>query len=322
MIGNKRQIAFGPVPSRRLGQSVGINNIPPKICTYSCVYCQLGKTQSMQITRQPFYQPQEILSTVKRKIHRAKKQSVIIDYLTFVADGEPTLDSNLGEDIEILKTLGIKIAVITNSSLLWKKAVRDDLDKTDWISLKIDTVEKESWYEINRPYRSLNFIDILEGISEFAYSYQGNFVTETMLIKDVNDTSKCLEKVAQFIAKISPKKSYISVPIRPPAESWVKTPSEDRINRAFQLFKEYGIETEYLINYEGNTFASTGKLEEDLLGIMSVHPIHEDGLRELLLKANSSWSIIERLITEKKIIETEYNGKKFYKKTIRKKLRM
>ncbi len=305
-------IAFGPVPSRRLGQSIGINNIPPKICTYSCIYCQLGRTHTLQITRKPFYTPQEIVADVKQKIEGAKEKKEAIDYLTFVADGEPTLDSNLGVEIGLLKTTGIKIAVITNSSLIWRKDVRDDLSKADCVSLKIDTVDQEIWHRINRPYGSLKLRDILDGMSEFSHSFSGDLVTETMLIQDVNDETEGLEKVAEFIAGLSPKKSYISIPIRPPAEKWVKSAGENKINRAFQIFKEQGIEAEYLIGYEGNAFAFTGNIEEDLLGILSVHPIREDGVRELLSKANANWSIIEKLLVQKKVIQTEYNGKKFY----------
>jgi len=307
-----KRIAFGPVPSRRLGQSIGINNIPPKICTYSCLYCQLGKTHTLQITRTPFYTLQEILAAVKQKIQGAKEKKEAIDYLTFVADGEPTLDSNLGEEIELLKTLGIKIAVLTNSSLIWKKDVQDDLLKADWVSLKIDTVDQEIWHRINRPHGSLQLRDILDGMSEFSNSFTGDLVTETMLIQDVNDETEGSEKVAEFIAGLSPKKSYVSIPIRPPAEKWIKSADEDKVKRTFQIFKEQGIETEYLVYYEGNAFAFTGNIEEDLLDIMSVHPIREDGVRELLSKANANWSIIENLLVQKKVIQTEYNGKKFY----------
>jgi len=312
MTGDVQMIAFGPVPSRRLGQSIGINNIPPKICTYSCIYCQLGRTHTLQITRRPFYAPQQIFAAVQKKIKATKEKKEAINYLTFVADGEPTLDSNLGSEIELLKTLGIKIAVITNSSLIGKKDVQDDLRKADWVSLKIDTVDQKIWHHINRPHGSLILQDILDGISEFSNSFTGDLVTETMLLHDVNDDAEGVRKVAEFIAGLSPAKSYISIPIRPPAEKWVTSASENEVNRGFHIFKEQGIEAEYLIGYEGNTFAFTGNLEEDLLSIMSVHPIREDGVKELLSKANESWSVIEKLLVQKKIIQTEYNDTKFF----------
>src|SRR6056297_3546474 len=112
---------FGPIPSRRLGRSLGINNIPPKICSYTCVYCQQGHSTHMQIERQPFYEPEEIYAEVKGVVARAAEQGEVIDYLSFVPDGEPTLDINLGKEIEMLRPLGVKIAVITNSSLLWRE---------------------------------------------------------------------------------------------------------------------------------------------------------------------------------------------------------
>ena len=124
-------IAYGPVPSRRLGQSIGINNIPPKICTYSCIYCQLGKTKNMQIKRRTFYAPEKVVEAVRRKIDGAKLNNEPIDYLTFVPDGEPTLDENLGKELELLGEIGMKTAVISNATLIWMADVRADLAEAD-----------------------------------------------------------------------------------------------------------------------------------------------------------------------------------------------
>jgi len=109
-------IAFGPVPSRRLGRSLGINNIPPKVCTYSCVYCQVGRTRTLQVKRCPFYEPDKIFKAVKKKVKDAQREGEAIDYLTFVSDGEPTLDADLGYEIDVFKSFGIKIGIITNVS--------------------------------------------------------------------------------------------------------------------------------------------------------------------------------------------------------------
>ncbi|MBN1860873.1 MAG: radical SAM protein [Candidatus Thermoplasmatota archaeon] len=310
------RIAFGPVPSRRLGQSIGVNNIPPKKCSYSCIYCQIGKTYDVQITRTPFYKPKEILRCVQQKLQAAKKKGELIDYLTFVADGEPTLDRNLGEEITLLKKLGLKIAVITNSSLIWKNDVQDDLSHADWVSLKIDTVNQGIWERINRPHHSLKLQKILKGISDFSQSYTGNLTTETMLLRGLTDGAEELIQVAEFIGTISPEKSYLSLPTRPPAEHWVQPASEKQIHHAFQIFTEQGIDVEYLIDYEGNRFASTGDITEDLLGIMSVHPLREDAVKILLSKANRRWDLITTLLQENKIIQIEYSGKKFYMRTL------
>ncbi len=314
MVNEGKLIVFGPVPSRRLGQSLGINNIPPKICTYSCIYCQLGRTNNMQISRREFYKPEKIMHAVEKKVKDAREKGEPIDYLTFVPDGEPTLDINLGKEIDLIKSLslGIKIAVITNSSLIWKEDVKDNLYKADWVSLKIDAISQNIWRRINRSHGSLRLRRILEGISEFSRMFHGDLVTETMLVQNVNDDTEELKKIVDFIVKLNSNRSYLSIPIRPPAEKWVTPTTEDNINIAYQIFKEKGIDAEYLIGYEGNAFAYTGNPEEDLLSITSVHPMREEGVNNFLTKAKADWSIIEKLIKKNKLVEVEYKDKKFY----------
>lgn len=305
-------IAFGPVPSRRLGSSLGINNIPPKICTYSCIYCQLGRTRNMRVKRGLFYTPEELVADVENKVKTAMEVRDPVDYLTFVPDGEPTLDINLGKEIDLLKPLGVKIAVITNASLLWRKNVRDELCKADCVSLKIDTMNKDIWRVINRPHRSLKFDKILKGILKFLPIFSGELTTETMLIQRVNDDAERIEKVADFITRLNPKKSYIAVPTRPPAEKSVRLPTEGTLNLAYRMFKEKSLNVEYLTGFEGDSFGFTGNVEEDLLRITSVHPMRGDSVKEFLRKAKSDWTVIENLIDEGKLAEVEYKDKKFY----------
>ena len=309
-------ISFGPVPSRRLGRSLGINNIPAKICTYSCVYCQVGKTTRMQIDRTAFYQPEKILRDVENKIEQAQQKGESIDYLTFVPDGEPTLDANLGKEIELLKPLGFKIAVITNGSLIWREDVRSELAKADWVSLKIDTLIEKKWQRINRPQRSLKQKAILRDMAAFAKDYSGTLVTETMLVRDLNDSAKNLRKIAVFLNHLQPRRAYLSVPIRPPAEKWVRPPEGNVLNQAFQVLDEKRFQVEYLIGYEGNSFAFTGDAENDLLSITAVHPMRQDAVNEFLLRAGADWQIVHQLMTHGQLIETVYKGKKFYLRDI------
>jgi len=305
-------LTFGPVPSRRLGRSLGINNIPPKICTYSCVYCQLGKTFKMKIEPTEFYQPKEILSEVQNKVEKAKKMQESIDYLTFVPDGEPTLDINLGQEIKLIKSLGIKIAVITNAPLMEQEQVRENLKEADLISFKIDSVEEKIWRKVDRPHKNLSLKNILNSILKFRENFKGEIITETMLVKDINDNSQHIKEVAKFLAKLKPSRSYLSLPIRPPADSWVQSPSEEVVNQSYNLFKEKINQVEFLIGYEGNAFAFTGEVEEDILSITSVHPMREDALKDFLGRANSDWSTILKLINKGQLVETDYKGNKFY----------
>ena len=305
-------IAFGPVPSRRLGRSLGINNIPPKVCTYSCVYCQVGRTTKMQVARRSFHVPWEIMKAVQDKVKKAREKGESINYLTFVPDGEPTLDVHLGREIELLRSLGIKIAVITNASLIRREDVREDLMKADCVSLKIDSVREEIWRRINRPCGPLELASILDGILEFARFYQGELLTETMLVKGANDRELLVREIADFLARLRPARAYLSIPTRPPAERWVKAPVEEIINRAYHILHERIDQVEYLIGYEGNAFASTGNVEEDLLSITSVHPMREEAVNEFLARAGFDWSVVQRLISQDQLIEMDYEERKFY----------
>jgi len=266
----------------------------------------------MQTDRKAFYKPEDILKSVEEKIKEVKDKGEAIDYLTFVPDGEPTLDINLGKEIELFRPLGFKIAVISNASLAWKEDVRTDLCKADWVSLKIDTIDTTVWHELNRPHRSLELDKILQGILVFSHVFSGELATETMLIQGVNDSKAGIEETTTFIAQLKNVKSYISIPTRPPTEKWVKPATEATINAGYQIFNKKSIDTEHLIGYEGNTFAFTGNVEEDLLSITSVHPMRKEAVIEFLKKADSEWSVIERLIKEDKLVETEYEGNKFY----------
>lgn len=305
-------IAFGPVPSRRLGRSLGINNIPPKICTYSCAYCQVGRTMQMEVMRRSHYPPEEIFDEVKAKVEKSRELGMAIDYLTFVPDGEPTLDLNLGLEIDMLRSLGIRIAVISNASLIWDEDIQKELCKADWVSLKVDAIEETTWHKINRPHRSLELKTILHAVRDFSRIYRGALVTETMLLRGINDGEHSLKLVADFLSEVKPTTAYISVPTRPPAEEWARLPSEESINQAYQIFSSRLKHVELLVGYEGDSFAPTGDAEQDLLSIMAVHPIREDAVKKFLEQAGKGWNVIQGLMDSGQVAETEYGGKKFY----------
>ncbi len=273
----------------------------------------------MEIERRPFYEPELIFREVEKKVRDARERNERIDYITFVPDGEPTLDINLGKEIDLLRELGIKLAALTNSSLIWRDDVREDLLKLDFVSLKVDAVSEPIWRKVDRPHKSLSLEKILNGMLEFRREFRGKVVTETMLIDGIDYGGDEFEKIAEFLKELKPDKAYIAIPTRPPAESWVKPAKEEVINHAYQVFTEaLGEErVEYLIGYEENAFAFTGNVEEDLLSITAVHPMREDAVRELLRKANADWGVVEKLLKEGKLIELEYNGKKFYMRKLK-----
>jgi len=310
-------IVFGPVPSRRLGRSLGINNIPPKHCSYSCLYCQVGPTQATEMAPRTFYRPAQVFNEVSEQVARLRKQGEKIDYLTFVPDGEPTLDARLGETIELLRSLDIKIAVISNGSLIWQDQVRSMLTKADWVSLKVDTVDTDVWQLINRPHQGLELATLLAGMLKFAEDFAGTLVTETMLLEDINTGEEGIARLADFLLELAPTKAYIAIPTRPTADRTVRAPDEATINRIYQTVSSVISDVELLTGYEGNAFSSSGDFVADLLAITAVHPLRKDAVMELLAKTGTEWNVVQALLDAGKLREIIYRDACFYLRAFR-----
>lgn len=305
-------IAFGPVTSRRLGLSLGINNIVSrKVCSYSCVYCQIGETHHKSVDHETFYAPEILCKNVEDHL-KILDELHYPDYLTFVSNGEPTLDKNLGKEIRLLKKFGIPVAVITNSSLLHLKEVRENLMEADWISVKVDSTDEQTWRKINRPHSSIKLNKVLEGIRKFASVYKGKLHTETMLIENYNDSLEQVSQTASFLSEINPDTAYLSIPTRPPAMSEVKPAREKTITMAWQIFSNSRLKTELLTGFEGIDTGITGNAFEDILNITAVHPLREDTMSELLKKENTDTSVVDSLVFMRLIKKTKYKGMNYY----------
>ncbi len=318
---SKLVITFGPVPSRRLGLSLGVNNIPPKHCTYSCIYCQIGKTIHIDIRRKEFYDPRRVVEEVVRKAEETRPEIV-----TFVPDGEPTLDLHLKEEIRGIKdVLDIPVAVITNSSLLFLREVRETLSLADVVSVKVDAVTKSIWKLVNRPHPKLDLDKILMGLLEFSSSFSGRLLTETMLVRGINDGEGEAEKVGSFVSKLNPDTSYIAIPIRPPAEPWVEPPDEETLSTYYLTFKEAsGVNAELLTGYEGLGFKVAEDPEEYLKATTAVHPVRLDFARTFLRrKGIDPDEVIKRLVENGVLSIVEYRGREFLVKRLpRKEIRV
>jgi len=305
-------IAFGPVPSRRLGRSLGINNIPPKHCSYSCLYCQVGETSRTETVRQSYYKPEFIFDCVKNKVRAAYDAGENIDYLTFVPSGEPTLDEYLTETITLLKDLKIKIAVISNSSLIWRSDVQEALKLADWVSFKVDTVDESIWKKINRPAATLIFDRILNSIMDFAHDFNGILTTETMLLDKVNTGGLSIIRLADYLQELQPDKAFIAVPTRPMSRPQYQAPTPAKLNETFQLISKKMPQAELLITQEEDTFSASGDLIANLLSIAAVHPLQESAVETMINKSKCSWDVVDKLLAENKLCTVKYQGKTFF----------
>lgn len=309
-------IAFGPVPSRRLGRSLGINHIPPKACTYSCAYCQVGRTTRLLDRRSAFQAPEAVVAAVEERVEAARAADEWIDYLTFVPDGEPTLDRGLGWMIRALQPLGIPIAVVTNGSLLHRADVQDELAEADFVSIKVDAVDATLWRRINRPHGRLALAHVLRGMWEFADAFKGRLVTETMVLDGQNDDERTLRSIASFVGDLHPATAYLAVPTRPPAEPWARSPSADTLTRAYEVFRGLAGQVELLMDYEGDDFALAGDPREDLLAITAVHPMREQAVTRLLRHEGLGDELVTDLLRRGELVAVTYGGFRYYVRPI------
>ncbi len=300
---------FGPVPSRRLGRSLGVNNVPYKHCSFSCVYCQAGRTTRLEVERRRFYPWERVVREAVKAARRARP-----DHVTFAPDGEPTLDADLGREVRGIREAGVPVAVLTNSSLLWREDVRADLYGCDLVSVKVDAASEEVFRRVNRPHPRLSLGEVLNGLREFSKGFRGRLITETMLVDGVNDFEEEVRRIARFVAELGPDVAYIAVPTRPPAERWVKPPPEEAVVRAYRVFEELMPgRVRLLTGYEGAGFEASSKDPvKGLLSIVAVHPLRLDYALKLLEKRGLEASeALERMVAEGLVRVVEYRGYRF-----------
>lgn len=307
--GTPPPIAFGPVLSRRLGWSLGINNVRPKTCTYACVYCQLGPTDQASRRRVAFFDSVEVVDAVVRRAEQMRRRGQRIDYATFVPDGEPTLDLGIGASIRGIRAAGLQIAVITNGSLCWDEEVRDALGQADLVSIKVDTVDEATWHRLNRPLGHLSLPAVLEGIRRFTASYRGDFVTETMLVEGVNDDMPSIARLASFVSALEPRRAYVMVPTRPPAEPWVRAPSATTVRLAADVLRAAEVPVTCLVEDLDEPFAPASDPADGFLGIVAVHPMTEAAARSYLERSGAGWPVAQRLLNEGLIVRVALDGR-------------
>lgn len=300
----ERKYTYGPVPSRRLGSSLGVSVIPSKACTYSCVYCQLGRTTRKGSRRESFFSKEEILSEIEDAL-----ENKAIDYITFVGDGEPTLSKDLGWLIEECKARWtIPVAVITNGSLLSDAALRRELGRADVVMPSLDAGDAETFRRINRPHRDISFQSVVDGMRRFRTEYRGQLWLEVMLVDGVNDSEANLRAIKSNLTVIKPDRVYVMIPIRPPCVKWVKPPSVQAVLRAQEVLGE----VTPVLDPETGRFGvgSYTGAEEAILEISSRHPLRAAQGAEIERTFNSTGTI-EHMVQEGLLRLVDFNGERF-----------
>jgi len=270
---------FGPVPSRRLGQSLGIDPIPLKTCNWNCVYCQLGRTARVAAGRREWVPEAMILRQVREALESHLPGE--IDWITFVGSGEPTLHSGLGRMIREIQGMGsIPVAVITNGALLRQRQVREELAAADAVLPSLDAGSADLYRRINRPHSSLDFEGHVQGLVDFREAYAGRLWLEIMLLDGVNDTEEALRDLAVWVDRIRPDAVHLDVPSRPPAEAWVRPSGEEGLMRASAIL---GRRARVVHPVEGGfDLSGYDSVVDAVIGIITRHPMRQDQLERSL----------------------------------------
>ncbi|KPK75520.1 MAG: hypothetical protein AMJ89_04330, partial [candidate division Zixibacteria bacterium SM23_73] len=294
-----KKTIYGPVPSRRLGISLGVDIVPYKTCSYDCIYCQLGKTTDRTLERKSYVKASSLLDELKETINLNSD----LDYITFSGSGEPTLNKDIGQMIEkVKKFTSIRVAVLTNGSLLWNDKVRENLSLADLVVPSLDAISEETFQRVNRPMKGLGIEKVLDGINIFCEQFKGKIYLEIMLVKNINDSEEEIRRINQYVKNLRIDKIQLNTVIRPPSDSDAKPLNKDELIKAKALF-DPEIKVELIADFKRETSRAYQKdLEEGIIELLKRRPTRgEEMAISLGVHPNEIVKYLE-ILEEKKII--------------------
>lgn len=300
---------FGPVPSRRLGLSLGVDLLNCKSCNFNCIYCELGRTFKYTPERKIFVKTDEVIAEIKDFMDKKNKT----DYITFSGSGEPTLALNLGEVILKTKQItNIPVALITNSTLFYNKDVRKDIANIDLVLPSFDAADEETFIKINRPHRSFGFKKFLDGFIQFCSEYKGKIWVEVMIVKNINDSDDHILKLKSIFDNIpNIEKIQLNTVVRSRAESYAEPVSEKQLIYIKELL---GNKAEIIGFFKGGKIKTIDNLKDAILSIVRLRPVTLKDLKDVLdFKEEKIILNLKELEKENLIKRDKIFGKEFYK---------
>lgn len=300
---------FGPVPSRRLGFSLGIDTVPYKTCSLDCIYCQLGKTTNKTIERKEYISCEDILPEIEEILLKQKER---IDYITFSGSGEPTLNSGIKTMINSIKKLtSIPIAIITNGTLLFQPETREELMEADLVIPSLDAVSEEVFRKVNRPHHSLRIDKIIDGLSDFSQEFKGKIWLEIMIVKGINDSPQEIKRMAEAIEKIKLDKIQLNTVVRPPAEEFAQPVNLENLKKIKRILGE---KCEVIAGFKRPNQEFYNKdIEKGILTMVKRRPVTLlDISRSLGIHQNEAIKYLNILEKEGQILTKVYRGKRYY----------
>ena len=306
---NKYNYIFGPVPSRRLGWSLGVDIIPLKTCSQNCRYCQLGMNGKLTSQRKEYVNINNVLEDLERKL----AEKVKIDYITISGSGEPTLNSGIGRLIAGIKRLtSIPIVVITNGTLLWDADVRRDLTLADVVMPSLDAPDQQTFELINKPDAGITFDMLLDGLMKFRKEFDGEYWLEVFLLDGLNTSAKQIEGFKQLISEIKPDRIQLNTAVRPVTDQSAKMVTEEEMKHIADIL---GDRTEVIASFSGKKEIISDNVSDTIiLQTLKRRPCTIEGLSVSLgVNANAVVKIIDALLKEGLIISEQKPAGTFYK---------
>lgn len=301
---------FGPVASRRLGISLGVDIIPYKTCTLDCIYCECGRTTDLTIQRKHYIDPQIVLDEIKETIAAEKH----IEYITFSGSGEPTLNKDIGKIILGIKAMtSIPIAVLTNGTLLYLKEVRDEIINADVVLPSLDAVTPGIFSRINRPHPELDIDSIIQGLVDSRKEFKGEIWLEVFIAKGINDSDRELVNLYRTAKKIQPHRVQLNSLDRPPAVEGIQPADMETLERIQQQWKDLTVEIIKRIRKREEIASFSFNLENNILNTIKRRPLTIDDLETLTGKNRLEiFKYIDVLEKEKKVSPKIVGDKIFY----------
>ncbi len=305
----KTNYVFGPVPSRRLGHSLGVDLVPFKTCSYDCVYCQLGRTTCKTVEQKDFVPVKNVLKEIKNKVATPP----LPDYITLSGSGEPTLYSEIYQLIREIKNItDIPVAVLTNGSLLWNEDVQRSVGKADLVIPSLDAGNEIEFQCVNRPHPDISFEKMIQGLTAFRRIYTGQLWLEVFLLNGVTANDESVQRIAEFTADIAPEKIQLNTVVRPPAEDFAFAVPEKQMHRFAALLGDKAeVIAEYRAVHDEKGFSVTRDAVYELL---KRRPCSlEDIASGLSIHRNEAIKHVQELLTENKIKIDTGKKKRFFK---------
>jgi wyosine [tRNA(Phe)-imidazoG37] synthetase (radical SAM superfamily) len=303
---------FGPVPSRRLGISLGVDLVPHKVCSLNCVYCEVGKTTNLTIQRQEYIPLNDILTELKNYLDEKPD----LDYITFSGAGEPLLHNGIGKVISFIKDNypQYKLALLTNSTLLYDKDVRNEILGIDLLLPSLDAVSEKIFKKLNRPNSKLDNNKIIEGLIEFRRSFKGIIWLEVFIVPGLNDNETELELLNKTIIDISPDQVQLNTLDRPGTESWIEPITKNRMEKIADFFKPLPVEI--IAKFQSrNIIRSYQKdVEQQIIETIKRRPCTDKDLSEMLgIHINEINKYLSELLHEGSVVSQQLERGTFFR---------